>query len=238
MKIRIISVLCAVLLAGIVNIVNAEETSVLKTQKDRLSYSLGADLGNSLKKQNFEIDPDIFARGLKDSLSGEKLLLTETEIREILMNLQKELMAKQQESLKALAERNKSEGEKFLSENRKKEGVKTLPSGLQYKVIKKRSGKTPKETDMVTVNYRGTLIDGTEFDSSYKRGQPSSFPVRGVIKGWTEALKLMKEGSQWQIVVPSNLAYGESGAGNVIGPNATLIFEIELISINKEKEKK
>jgi FKBP-type peptidyl-prolyl cis-trans isomerase FklB len=140
-------------------------------------------------------------------------------------------MAKQAETMQKLSEKNKADGEKFLVENGKKEGVKTLPSGLQYKEIAPGTGKSPKTTDTVTTHYKGTLIDGTEFDSSYKRGEPVSFPVSGVIAGWTEALQLMKEGAKWQLFVPPNLAYGERGAGREIGPNATLIFEVELISI-------
>ena len=157
--------------------------------------------------------------------------MTEQEMKETLAGLQKELMEKQAERAKLLAEKNKKEGEAFLAANKTKEGVKTLPDGLQYKVIKEGTGKTPKADDTVVTNYRGTLIDGTEFDSSYKRGQPATFPVKGVIPGWTEALQLMKEGSKWELFIPSNLAYGERGAGNAIGPNATLVFEIELISV-------
>ena len=164
-----------------------------------------------------------------------RVLLTEQEIREITTAFQKEMMAKQEELNKKLGEKNKKEGEVFLAENKKKEGVKTLPSGLQYKVIKAGTGKKPKLTDTVTTNYRGTLIDGTEFDSSYRRGQPASFPVNGVIPGWTEALQLMEEGAKWQLFVPPNLAYGDRGAGRQIGPNATLIFEVELISIQEKK---
>ena len=214
----------------------AAEEEVLKTQKDKISYSLGADIGNNLKTQSIDVDPDMLAKGLKDALAG-KLLLTNQEIRDTLMNFQKEMMAKRQEQMKTLGEKNKKEGETFLAENAKKEGVKTTASGLQYKVITEGSGKSPKPTDTVTVNYKGTLIDGTEFDSSYRRGQPATFPVNGVIPGWTEALQLMKEGSKFQLFIPSNLAYGERGAGGTIGPNATLIFEVELISIKEEAPK-
>ena len=210
---------------------NAEEKKALQTTREKQSYSIGADIGSKLKAQSIDIDADMLAQGLKDAFSGGKLLLTEQEMKETLTALQKELMEKQAESTKKIAEKNKKEGEAFLSENKKKEGVKTLPSGLQYKVIKEGTGKMPKDEDTVVTNYRGTLIDGTEFDSSYKRGQPATFPVKGVIPGWTEALQLMKEGSKWELFIPSNLAYGERGAGNVIGPNATLIFEIELISV-------
>jgi FKBP-type peptidyl-prolyl cis-trans isomerase FklB len=145
------------------------------------------------------------------------------------------MAAFQKEMIAKLGEKNKAEGEAFLAENKKKEGVKTLPSGLQYKVIKAGTGKKPKVTDTVTTHYRGTLMNGTEFDSSYRRGQPVSFQVNGVIPGWTEALQLMEEGAKWQLFIPSNLAYGERGAGRDIGPNATLVFEIELLSIEEKK---
>jgi len=228
MKLFLSMVLGIVLL---VSQANAEEKKALQTAKEKQSYSIGADIGSKLKAQSIDIDADMLAQGLKDAVSGEKLLLTEQEIKETLTGLQKELMEKQAGLTKQMAEKNKKEGEAFLSENKKKEGVKTLPSGLQYKVIKEGTGKTPKAEDTVVTNYRGTLTDGTEFDSSYKRGQPATFPVKGVIPGWTEALQLMKEGSKWELFIPSNIAYGERGAGNVIGPNATLIFEIELISV-------
>ncbi len=221
-------VLGVVLLAGQAN---AEEKKQFQTPKEKQSYSIGADIGSKLKAQSIDIDPDMLAQGIKDAVSGNKLLLTEQEINETLSTLQKELMEKQAKRAEQLMEKNKKEGEAFLSDNRKKEGVKTLPSGLQYKVIKEGTGKTPKADDTVVTNYRGTLTDGTEFDSSYKRGQPATFPVKGVIAGWTEALQLMQEGSKWELFIPSNLAYGERGAGNVIGPNAALIFEIELISV-------
>ena len=209
----------------------AEEKALLQTQKEKQSYGMGADIGKRLKSQSIDVDADSFALGLKDSLSGGKMLMTEEEIRTALSSLQKELMEKQAEKNRLLGEKNKKEGETFLAENRKKEGVITLPSGLQYKVIKEGTGKQPSADATVETNYRGTLVDGTEFDSSYKRGQTATFPVNGVIQGWTEALQLMKEGAKWQLFVPANLAYGERGAGNVIGPNATLIFEVELVSV-------
>jgi FKBP-type peptidyl-prolyl cis-trans isomerase FklB len=223
-------VLCAVL---VTTPVVAAEKQELKTQKDKLSYVVGLDMGNSLKKNMIDVNPEIVAQGIKDALSGEKPLMTEQEMKETIMALQKDLQAKQQEQAKALAEKNKKEGEAFLAENKKKQGVITMPSGLQYKILTVGKGKSPKATDTVTVNYKGTLIDGTEFDSSYKRGQPATFAVNGVIPGWTEALQLMKEGSKWQMFIPSNLAYGERGAGGAIGPNAVLIFEVELISIKQ-----
>jgi FKBP-type peptidyl-prolyl cis-trans isomerase FklB len=230
MKLRLIAVLVVVLLTSQVN---AEEKLVLKDQKDKVSYSIGMNIGNNLKKQSIDIDIDILVQGIKDSFSGSKTLLTEQEFRDTITAFQQELRAKQTEQLKKLGEKNKKEGEAFLAENKKKEGVITLPSGLQYKVITEGTGEIPKLTDTVTVNYRGTLIDGTEFDSSYRRGQPATFPVKGVIAGWTEALQLMKVGSKWQLFIPSNLAYGERGAGRDIGSNATLIFDIELLSIKE-----
>lgn len=213
----------------------AEETLVLKSQKDRVSYIIGIEIGRNFKKQEINIDPDILKRGIQDAISGGKPLLTEQEIQETVVTFQKEMMAKQEELAKKLAEKNKKDGEDFFAKNKGKEGVKTLASGLQYKVIKAGAGKKPTINDSVTTHYQGTLVDGTEFDSSYKRGQPVTFPVSGVIAGWTEALQLMEEGAKWQLFIPPNLAYGERGTGGVIGPNATLIFEIELISIQEKK---
>jgi len=221
MKLRLIVVLGVLFL---VSQVYGQEKLVLKNQKEKVSYIIGMDIGSNLKKQSIDVDPNILAKGVQQSLAGSKPLLTEQEIQETMMAFQKEMMAKQKER-----------GDAFLAENKKKEGVKTLPSGLQYKVIKAGTGKKPKLNDTVMTHYRGTLIDGTEFDSSYKRGQPVSFLVSGVLPGWTEALQLMEEGAKWQLFIPSNLAYGERGAGGIIGPNATLIFEIELISIQEKK---
>jgi len=230
MRSRLVIILCLVLAAGPVL---AGETLELKTKKDKVSYAIGLDMGNNLKKSDLEIDPDILARAIKDVMSGGKTVMTDQEAKETLMALQKEIQAKQQERNKAIGEKNKKDGDEYLAKNKKKAGVKTLPSGLQYKVITEGKGKSPKASDTVTVNYAGTLIDGTEFDSSYKRGQPVSFPVGGVIKGWTEALQLMKEGSKWQLVIPSDLAYGEQGRPG-IPPNSVLIFEVELISIKAQ----
>ena len=217
---------------------NAQEGRVLKNQKEKLSYSIGMQIGKDFKKQSIDVDPEVLLKGIQDGTFGGKALMTEQEVRETLTAFQKERMAKQEEETKKIGEKNKKEGEAFLAENKKKEGVKTLASGLQYKVIKPGTGKKPKSTDTVTTHYRGTLIDGTEFDSSYSRGQPATFPVHGVIPGWTEALQLMEEGAKWQLFIPSKLAYGERGAGNAIGPNATLIFEVELISIQEKKQEK
>jgi FKBP-type peptidyl-prolyl cis-trans isomerase FklB len=217
---------------------HAQEGRVLKNQKEKISYSIGMEIGKNFKKQSIDVDPEVLLKGIQDGTSGGKALMTEQEIRDTLTAFQKERMAKQEEETKKLGEKNRKEGETFLAANKKKEGVKTLASGLQYKVIKPGTGKKPKSTDTVTTHYRGTLIDGTEFDSSYNRGQPATFPVHGVIPGWTEALQLMEEGAKWQLFIPSKLGYGERGAGQTIGPNATLIFEVELISVQEKKEEK
>ncbi len=201
--------------------------------------NIGNGLGANLKKQSVEVDPSLVAEGLKDAMGDGKTRLTEEEAKTVLTEVQNEVREQQQEKIKEAAGKNKTEGEKFLAENKSKEGVVTLPSGLQYKILKEGTGPKPTAADTVVCNYKGTLLDGTEFDSSYKRGQPATFPVSGVIKGWTEALQLMPVGSKWQLFIPSDLAYGPRGAGAEIGPDATLIFEVELISIqdkNKEKE--
>lgn len=209
----------------------AQDKTQLKDQKDKASYSIGYDIGETFKKQNVELNPDTLFGGLKDALAGKEALLTKEDREKTLQTFQKEMMEKQIAASKEAATKNAAEGEKFLAENKKKDGVKTTASGLQYKVLKEGSGPSPKETDTVVVQYKGTLIDGTEFDSSYKRNEPASFQVNRVVKGWIEALQLMKAGAKYQLVIPSSLAYGERGAGQLIGPNATLIFEVELLSI-------
>src|SRR5205814_5114486 len=209
----------------------AQDKAQLKDQKDKASYSIGYDIGETFKKQNVELNPDMLFGGLKDALAGKEALLTKEEREKTLQAFQKEMMEKQIAASKEAATKNAAEGEKFLAENKKKDGVKTTASGLQYKVLKEGSGPSPKETDTVVTNYRGTLIDGTEFDSSYKRNEPATFPVNRVIKGWTEALLMMKPGSKYQLFIPSALGYGERGVGKDIGPNSTLIFEVELLSI-------
>jgi FKBP-type peptidyl-prolyl cis-trans isomerase FklB len=210
----------------------------LKTQKDKFSYALGMKMGANLHRQAVPVDANILARGLKDSLAGGKTLLTDEEAQAAIVEVQNDLRKKQQEKMQVEGAANKKEGEDFLAANKGKEGVVTLPSGLQYKILKEGTGPKPAATDSVVCNYRGTLINGTEFDSSYKRGQPATFPVNGVIKGWTEALQLMPVGSKWQLFIPSDLAYGERGPAPEIGSNATLIFEVELLSIeDKSKEK-
>jgi FKBP-type peptidyl-prolyl cis-trans isomerase FklB len=211
---------------------------VLKTDKDKVSYALGMNLGINLHRDSIDIDTAILLRALKDALAGGKTLLTDTEARAALMQLQTQVRNKQMEKMKVAGEENKKEGDAFLAANKAKEGVITLPSGLEYKVLTQGTGPKPTATDSVVCNYRGTLINGTEFDSSYKRGQPATFPVTGVIKGWTEALQLMPVGSKWQLFLPAELAYGERGPSPEIGPNSTLVFEVELLSIQaKEKEK-
>jgi len=214
----------------------AKEIPELPTQKEKFSYALGMNIGSNLHRQSVPVDPDILLRGLKDTLAGNPTLLSEDEERAVLTEMQNDIRKQMQEKLKAQGDANKKEGEAFLAANKSKEGVVTLPSGLQYKILQAGSGPKPTTSDSVTVNYRGTLINGTEFDSSYKRGQPATFPVTGVIKGWTEALQLMPVGSKWQLFIPSDLAYGERGPSE-IGPDSTLIFEVELLKIaEKEKE--
>ncbi len=194
-------------------------------------------MGENLHKQSVPVDPAILARGLKDGLTGGKTLLTDEEAQAAITAVQNDLRKQQQEKMQEAAAANKKEGDAFLSANKGKEGVVTLPCGLQYKILKEGTGPKPTASDSVVCNYRGTLINGTEFDSSYKRGQPATFPVSGVIKGWTEALQLMPVESKWQLFVPSDLAYGESGRPG-IEPDSTLIFEVELLSIqDKSKEK-
>jgi FKBP-type peptidyl-prolyl cis-trans isomerase FklB len=204
---------------------------VLKTDKEKQSYALGMNVGKSLKKDGVDIDPKIVARGIADTLAGGKTVLSDQDARAALVTLQGDVRKRQMAQAEALGQSNKQEGDAFLAANKAQQGVTTLPDGLQYKILKKGDGPQPMASDSVVCNYRGTLLNNKEFDSSYKRGQPTTFPVSGVIKGWTEALQLMPVGSKWQIVVPPELGYGAGGAGGDIGPNSTLIFEIELLSI-------
>ena len=208
----------------------AAKPMVLTTEKDKQSYAIGLNIGKSLHRDGVDVEPKVFLQGLQDALAGGKVLLTDDEMKTVMTDLQKDLQQKQAEKRQALIESNKKDGAAFLAANATKPGVVTLPSGLQYKVLVAGTGPKPSATDSVVCNYRGTLLDNTEFDSSYKRGQPATFPVSGVIKGWTEALQLMPVGSKWQLFIPSDLAYGERGQGP-IGPNATLVFEVELLSI-------
>ena len=212
----------------------SQNNPALPTQKAKLSYAIGMRLGKGLRGDSVDVDPAIISQGLQDTMAGGKTLLTDEEAQATITQLQNELRKKAEAKAQATAERNKKEGDAFQAANKAKAGVITLPSGLQYKILKEGTGPKPKATDSVVCDYRGTLIDGTEFDSSYKRGQPATFPVNGVIKGWTEALQLMSVGSQWQLVVPPDLAYGLRGQGSDIGPNSTLIFDVDLHSIQSK----
>lgn len=221
----------------------AKAPAALTTTKDKFSYAIGMQvgtgLGGNLRKQSVDFDPNLLVQGLKDSLAGGKTRLTQEEAQAVLTQVQADVRKKQQESMQVEGAANKKEGDGFLAANKSKEGVVTLPSGLQYKILTAGTGAKPTTADTVVCNYRGTLINGTEFDSSYKRGQPATFPVTGVIKGWTEALQLMPVGSKWQLFIPSDLAYGDRGAANGgIGPDATLIFEVELLSIQAKEPPK
>ena len=209
----------------------------LKTQKDKASYAIGLNIGKSMHKDSVDVDPNILLRGMKDGLAGAKPLLTDEEAKAAMVALQADLRKKGEEKMLVQGEANKKQGDAFLAENKSKDGVVTLPSGLQYKILKEGTGPKPTATDTVVCNYKGTLLDNTEFDSSYKRGQPATFPVSGVIKGWTEALQLMPVGSKWELFIPADLAYGaRGGPGGGIGPNATLVFEVELESIQPKAD--
>jgi FKBP-type peptidyl-prolyl cis-trans isomerase FklB len=217
----------------------------LKTEDDNISYSLGFSMGSRFIRDGLEINLEIFQEGMKDGFTGSKQVLTEEEMQKTMMALQQKMMAKRQtehmkemEERKNLGEANKEKGEKFLEANKAKEGVITLESGLQYKILRKGTGTSPKATDTVKCHYKGTTIDGEEFDSSYKRGEPATFALNRVIKGWTEGLQLMKEGGKWEFFIPPELAYGERGSGPDIGPNEVLIFEVELLGIEKPKTEK
>ena len=210
----------------------------LKTQKDKASYALGMKIGSDLRKQgvNASVDPAVAARGFKDALAGTKSQLTDDEVRAALTQLQSQVREKQMAKAHEEGGAAHKAGEEFLAANKDKEGVVTLPSGMQYKILTAGSGPKPTASDTVSCNYKGTLLNGKEFDSSYKRGHPETFPVGGVIKGWTEALQLMPVGSKWQLFIPADLAYGDRGAGGDIGPGETLIFEVELLSIGEQKK--
>jgi FKBP-type peptidyl-prolyl cis-trans isomerase FklB len=216
---------------------SATSTPALKltTQKDKVSYAIGMNIGQSMKKDSLDIDPKILLQGVKDAMSGSKTLMTDAEATTVMTDLRTQMTKKRDAEAQVAGQANKQAGDQFLAANKTKDGVVTLPSGLQYKVLKEGTGPKPSATDSVVCDYRGTLIDGKEFDSSFKRGQPATFPVDKVIKGWTEALQLMPVGSKWQLFVPSDLAYGERSPSPDIGPNATLIFEVDLLSIQQKK---
>lgn len=219
-------ILCAIALSFAASVLGEEKPAQFKDQKDKFSYAVGLNIGMNFKRENVDVNPDLLTAGIKDGVTG-KPQMTMDQIRDTMTAFEKDMQQKQVEA----AKKNAADSEKFLAENKTKEGVKTTADGLQYKVLKEGNGAQPKSTDTVTVNYRGTLVDGTEFDSSYKRGQPASFPVAGVIKGWTEALQLMKVGSKYQLFIPANLAYADHPPGPQIPPGATLIFEVELMDV-------
>lgn len=225
---RALMAVVAVLMAGMVY---GADDQILRTEKEKTSYVIGAQMGADMRHYGMEVDPDVVARGFRDAYSGRKLLLSDQQMSETITSVDRIIAAKSAATMKQDAERNTQEGEAFLAQNAKRDGVRTLPSRLQYRVMKTGTGRTPRLTDTVVVNYRGTFVDGTEFDSSYRRGQPFVFQVNSVIKGWVEALQLMSVGAKWQLFVPPRLAYGEQGGPPAIGPNATLIYEVELLSI-------
>jgi FKBP-type peptidyl-prolyl cis-trans isomerase FklB len=212
----------------------------LKTPDDIASYGMGLGMGkNFLKKVEFDLDFELFIKGIKDGYDDDaKQLMSDEELKKEMTAFQETLKARQLEKRTKQSAENKAKGDKFLAENKKKKGVVSLPSGLQYKIVKKGAGPSPKATDTVKVHYRGTTIDGKEFDSSYKRDKPATFPLNRVVKGWTEALQLMKVGAKWQLTIPPEIGYGERGAGRNIGPNAVLLFEIELLGIEEPKPAK
>ena len=204
----------------------------MNTLKEKISYIIGRDMASNFSKQGIEIEADQLLAGLKDAMAGKPSVLSAEETQQTMMQLQQEMEQKFQEKAGKAGEANRKEGQEFLASNKNKAGVNTLPSGLQYEILNEGTGKTPARTDNVTTHYKGTLIDGTVFDSSYERGQPATFPVNGVIAGWTQALMMMKEGAKWRLYIPAELAYGAQGAGADIGPNATLIFDVELLKVN------
>lgn len=228
-KILVVVILIYFSVVGCSQTNNSENVKIL-TKVDSVSYSIGLDIGQNLKKQEIEITPEVLLKGMKDAIADTSML-TDDQIRTVMMNFQKDMTEKRQNQNKILGEKNKSEADAFFASNKTKEGVITLESGLQYKVLKSGTGKSPKLSSTVEAHYAGRLLDGTEFDNSYKRGTPFTTSVTGVIPGWTEILQLMKEGDQWEVYIPSQLAYGERGSGQLIGPNSALIFVIELISV-------
>ena len=224
-------IVVALVLSIFSSMVIAQKKETPKTKKEKISYSIGVNIGKNMKTQGIDLDQGLLTQGIKDGLNNSKTAMSDKDMEAAMTTFQQEMMGKMQAKQKVVGEKNVKEGEAFLAANKKKEGVVTLSSGLQYKILKSGDGPKPTKDQTVKCHYRGTLIDGTEFDSSYKRGEPTEFPVGQVIKGWTEALQLMPVGSKWQLFIPSDLAYGPEGRGQTIGPNATLIFDIELISI-------
>jgi FKBP-type peptidyl-prolyl cis-trans isomerase FklB len=209
----------------------AAEAPDLEDEKQKLSYSIGYQVGGDFRRQGLEIDPELVVKGVLDAMAGSEPLITPEEMRQALTELRQQAAAAAKQQREEQARNNLAEGKAFLAENAKKEGVKTLPSGLQYRVLSEGEGDPPAATDTVTVHYRGTLIDGSEFDSSYGRGEPATFPLDRVIRGWTEGLQLMRPGAKYRLFIPPELAYGERGGGPKIGPNSALVFEVELLSV-------
>ncbi len=234
LTLAVVGTTCLMLLA--VGCTAEEKKAEPKDLKEKAAYSIGYNIGRDIKARDMEIDTKMLAMGARDAFAGTESVLTEEQMQEVMTTFQEEANTKFAAKMKAEADTNKTAGEAFLAENGKKEGVVTLENGLQYKVITEGTGAQPKVTDTVEVHYRGTLIDGTEFDSSYKREKPAVFGLGRVIPGWTQGLQLMKEGAKWELYVPSELAYGERGARGAIGPNATLIFEVELLKVNPTPE--
>ena len=242
MKKQLITVVCmlaaGIILGGCAHAQTPSQPSDLKTDKDKASYAVGLSVGKSLQRDSVEVDPNIVAQGIKDALAGGKVLMTDDEVKAAMIALKAAAQKNQEAKMAQAGEANKKEGDAFLAANKTKEGVVTLPSGLQYKILTAGTGAKPTAADKVVANYKGTLINGKEFDASSRHGGPQTFPVGGVIKGWTEALQLMPVGSKWQLFVPADLAYGQRGAGGDIGPGATLIFEVELVSIKANEPSK
>ena len=229
--------LSAIGLAVSTTLFAAVDASSLKTTEDKISYIIGTDVGKNFTRQNIQINPIIFEKGLEDGLRGGPLLLNEQEMKDILGKFQKDIMEKRNAEMNKKSTENKMKGETFLAENKKKTGVVSLPSGLQYKVITMGAGVKPTKEDFVTVEYTGHLINGEVFDSTEKAGKPATFKLSQVIPGWTEALQLMPAGSTWEVYIPSALAYGPRSVGGAIGPNETLVFNVHLIEVKKEDKK-
>jgi FKBP-type peptidyl-prolyl cis-trans isomerase FklB len=221
-------------LTMLIGICSADGKADPKDEKVKASYSVGHKVGTDLNRNGVDVDPEEVLRGVRDALAGREPAIPRQEMHSVLAELQKQIVKSQEQKTRAEAEKNLADGKAFLAANAKKEGIVELPSGLQYKIITEGSGTTPKEKDTVTVHYRGTLINGAEFDSSYSRGKPATFRTDQVIAGWKEALSLMKEGSKWQLFVPASLGYGDRNTGRIT-PNSTLIFEVELIQVKESK---
>lgn len=230
MKMKLVAVAISMAMS---TAIAATDGTVLNSDIDKLSYSIGSDLGKNFKRQGIDITPSIMAKGIQDGMSGAPLLLTEDQMKDVLSKFQKDLMAKRTADFNKKAEENKAKGDAFLAQNKGKTGVVALADGLQYKIIKAGTGPKPTKDDTVTVEYTGRLINGEVFDSTDKSGKPATFKLSQVIPGWTEALQLMPEGSTWEVYVPASLAYGSRSVGGPIGPNETLIFNIHLISVKK-----